>query len=105
MLRVAGVNQEDRYQSGGSQNALIWPAVKCDASLTNKHRTARLPTMSLPLKPLAGPLRPQQSDSRSALSDRSLFEHVYQFHFKIISRINSMPRTFLYALRATLALF
>jgi hypothetical protein len=50
MLRVAGVNQEDRYQSGGSQNALIWPAVKYDASLTNKHRTARLPTMSLPLK-------------------------------------------------------
>jgi hypothetical protein len=37
MLRVAGANQEDRYQSGGSQNALIWPAVKCDASLTNKH--------------------------------------------------------------------
>ena len=28
-----------------------------------------------------------------------------KFHFKIISRINSMPRTFLYALRATLALF
>ena len=51
MLRVAGVNQEDRYQSGGSQNALIWPAVKYDALLTNKHRTARLSTMSLPLKP------------------------------------------------------
>jgi hypothetical protein len=57
MLRVAGVNQEDRYQSGGSQNALIWPAVKYDASLTNKHPTARLPTMSLPLKAPAGPLR------------------------------------------------
>jgi len=57
MLRVAGVNQEDRYQSGGSQNALIWPAVKYDASLTNKHRTARLPTVSSPLKPPAGPLR------------------------------------------------
>ena len=35
-------------------HALILPAVKYDASLTNKHRTARLPTMSLPLKPLAG---------------------------------------------------
>src|SRR2546423_1706753 len=46
MLRVAGVNQEDRYQSGGSQSALIWPAVKYGASLTNKHRTARWPTMS-----------------------------------------------------------
>jgi hypothetical protein len=57
MLRVAGVNQEDRYQSGGSQSALIWPAVKYVASLTNKHRTARLPTMSLLLKAPAGPLR------------------------------------------------
>jgi hypothetical protein len=29
-------------------HALIWPAVKYDAWLTNKHRTARLPTMSFP---------------------------------------------------------
>ena len=57
MPRVAGVNQEDRYQSGGSQNALIWPAIKYDAALANKYRTARLPTMSLPLKPPAAPLR------------------------------------------------
>jgi hypothetical protein len=27
------------------------------------------------------------------------------FHFKIISRISSMPRTFLYSLRSTLFLF
>jgi hypothetical protein len=36
MLRIAGVHQEDRYQSGRSRNALIWPAVKYAASLTNK---------------------------------------------------------------------
>src|SRR5436190_23227943 len=99
MLRVAGVNQEDRYQSCGSQNALIWPAVKYDAPLTNKYRTARLPTMSFPLKTPAGPLRLQQSHSRSALSDRSIVEHTKQFHFKIISRINSMPRNYLNAIR------
>jgi hypothetical protein len=28
----------------------MWPAVEYDASLTIKHRTARLPTISLPLK-------------------------------------------------------
>jgi hypothetical protein len=75
MLRIAGVNQEDRYQSGRSRNALIWPAVKYAASLTNKTPDRTFADYELVVEAGRGPLRPQQSDSRSALSDRSLFEH------------------------------
>ena len=76
MLRIAGVNQEARYQPGRSQNALIWPAVKYAASLANKTPDRTFADYELVVEAGRGPLRPQQSDSRSALSDRSLFEHV-----------------------------
>jgi hypothetical protein len=39
-----------------------------------------------------------------SVGTRALFEHV-KFHFKMSSRINSVPRTFLYSFRPTLALF
>jgi hypothetical protein len=41
----------------------------------------------------------------SSINIGALFEHVSQFHFKMSSRMYSVPRTFLYSFRATLALF
>jgi hypothetical protein len=45
------------------------------------------------------------TDARDSFPQSVAAEGGIQFHFKISSRINSVPRTFLYSFRPTLALF
>ena len=73
MLRVAGVNQEDRYHSAIAERAdLAGGQIRRLAYKQAPDRT--FADYELAVEVRRGPLRSQQSDPRSALSDRSLFE-------------------------------